>query len=170
MIRTKWKQGLGTVALGLVLAGVAGCTRPTDEPTVPEVDSGPGAPLSEAQDSATEEALRQIAQATNDALREADSEPAPTNAMSIQGTPGQATATMQDGDGDGSATEDAGDIDAGSASEETDDADAFAPDAPDASRVALYEPTWANSDADGLVAAVEGRIGRPALIWFHADW
>ena len=33
-----------------------------------------------------------------------------------------------------------------------------------------YIPTGAATDAKGLTAAEEGRIGQPTLIFFHADW
>lgn len=161
---------MGTLALGITLAGVAGCTRPTDEAVVPEVEDGPGAPMSEAADAATEQALRDIAQATNAALREAESVPAPTNAMSGQGAAGGDDASDEgegEGDASGSTGDDGaeGDLDGADA-----DDGAEAPEDPDAAQVAFYEPTWANSDPEGLTAAESGRIGRPALVWFHADW
>lgn len=34
----------------------------------------------------------------------------------------------------------------------------------------LYQLTGAPTEAEGLVAAEGGRIGQPALVWFHADW
>jgi thiol-disulfide isomerase/thioredoxin len=33
-----------------------------------------------------------------------------------------------------------------------------------------YIPTGAATDAEGLTAAEEGRIGQPTLVFFHADW
>lgn len=34
----------------------------------------------------------------------------------------------------------------------------------------LYVPTGAATDAEGLLAAESGRIGKPTLVFFHADW
>ncbi len=34
----------------------------------------------------------------------------------------------------------------------------------------VYQLTGAPTEAEGLVAAESGRIGQPALVWFHADW
>ena len=33
-----------------------------------------------------------------------------------------------------------------------------------------YVPTGADTEPAGLAAAEAGRIGRPALVWFHAHW
>ena len=133
------------LAFGLAFTGVTGCTAQPDEGAAPAADTGQSAPVNEADDGATAQAMRDTAQATNAALREADSAPAPTNAMS-------------------------GDHSGGSEEAASEGAEQTEPEAPEAAQLAMYEPTWGNSDPEGLTAAEEGQIGRPALVWFHADW
>lgn len=131
---------LRTAALGLLLLGAAACGGEPEDVAQEQADAR------RVTDDATAEALRAIANATNEALAGAESVPAPINAL--------ARSAAQDAaiGGDGEA-----EIEEGAPAGASGD-------------TSPYTPTGAESEPAAVVAAEEGRIGRPALVWFHAEW
>jgi len=109
------------------------------------------------RDAATAAALQESAVATREALSAVQAEPAPGNALggdtaTDAGAAAGADEAVVTGDGAGSKGDPA----------QAEGGLAVAAD--------LYEPQWLMTEPEGLAAAEAGQIGRPTLVWFHADW
>ena len=171
---------LGLMVPALVLVLVSGCSYSdgaSDETSQSGSNSGSVALIEADQDSvdtdaeaiAVEQAVEQAdepietAKALSEGLK-----PAP---LDLYGNGSDTESNNDEAAGNeeaGTGTEGDGERDIVRSDEEPEPEEAPGEDMADS--IEYYVPTGASTDAAGLAAAEQGALGKPSMVFFHADW